>query len=115
MGVIQGLDTIPVRIQKDFIDLFKERLPGWSGTGEYTDLSVAMANDVGLAELASATAAAMTSYDLRTLAQANKVLGKWGASLELTRERRSRRVAAVCNDNESIWREAPFPLRSAAT
>ena len=65
------------------------------GFGRIADLSVAMANDVGLAELASATAAAMTSYDLRTLvAQAGKVLGKWGASLELTRELYAVRLSA---------------------
>ena len=37
----------------------------------------------------------MTSYDLRTLvAQAGKVLGRWGASLELTRELYAVRLSA---------------------
>lgn len=57
------------------------------GFGTITDLSVAMANDVALEELATATAAGMTAPNLRTLvAQAGDVLGKWGASQELTRE-----------------------------
>lgn len=35
MGIIQGLDTIPKEIQRDFFEIFKDRLPGWSGAGEY--------------------------------------------------------------------------------
>jgi hypothetical protein len=49
------------------------------GFGTITDLAVAAANDVGLAELAQSRAAAMTSPKLRTLvAQAGDVLGAWG-------------------------------------
>lgn len=35
MGVIQGLDTIPKQIARDFKDEFDKYLPGWAGTGEY--------------------------------------------------------------------------------
>ncbi|MCJ2189220.1 calcium-binding protein, partial [Novosphingobium beihaiensis] len=57
------------------------------GFGRITDLSVAMANDVALEELARTAAASMTSTNLRDLvAQAGDVLGKWGETLELTRE-----------------------------
>jgi len=53
------------------------------GFGRITDLSVAMANDIALGELAASTAAAMIAPDLRTLvAQAGDVLGAWGAALE---------------------------------
>ena len=55
--------------------------------GRITNLAVATANDLGLAELVAARAAAMTVADLHTLAvQAGDVLGAWGASLNLTRE-----------------------------
>ena len=47
--------------------------------GRITNLAVATANDLGLAELVAARAAAMTVADLHTLAvQAGDVLGAWG-------------------------------------
>jgi hypothetical protein len=57
------------------------------GFGTITDLAVAAANDVGLAELAQGRAASMTSPKLKTLvAQAGDVLGAWGETLETSRE-----------------------------
>ncbi|MEL7519186.1 MAG: calcium-binding protein, partial [Pseudomonadota bacterium] len=57
------------------------------GFGSITNLSIAMANDIALEELATTTAAAMTTPDLAQLAvQVGDVLGKWGAAQELTRE-----------------------------
>ncbi|HEX8193050.1 MAG TPA: calcium-binding protein, partial [Allosphingosinicella sp.] len=57
------------------------------GYGNMTDLKVAMANDLDMAELVAARSAAMTTPKLKTLlAQAGDVLGAWGQALELTRE-----------------------------
>ena len=57
------------------------------GFGSIADLSVAMANDIGLGELVSTRAAAMTAPKLKTLvAQVGDVLGRWGETLERTRE-----------------------------
>ncbi|TFI58518.1 hypothetical protein E2493_09710, partial [Sphingomonas parva] len=57
------------------------------GFGTVTDLAVAMANDIELGELVAAKAAAMTVPKLKLLReQSGEVLGKWGATLELTRE-----------------------------
>ncbi len=92
------------------------------GFGTITDLAVAAANDVGLAELAQSRAALMTSPKLKTLvAQAGDVLGRWGMTLESVRARTSggcprgvarernkqRRRDAASNDN-SAWRGATF-------
>ncbi len=66
------------------------------GFGTITDLAVATANDVGLAELAQTRAAAMTSANLRTLvAQAGDVLGAWGMTLETSRELIAVRLSAT--------------------
>ena len=67
--------------------------PAWAssinvkGFGGVTDLAIAMANDIGFGETVAATAAAMTTPDLRRLvSQIGPVLGQWGATLEATRE-----------------------------
>ncbi|MGL5837807.1 MAG: calcium-binding protein, partial [Sphingorhabdus sp.] len=66
------------------------------GFGTITDLAVATANDVGLAELAQGRAAAMVSPNLRTLvAQAGDVLGHWGMTLETSRELLAVRLSAT--------------------
>jgi len=72
------------------------------GFGRITDLSVAMANDIALGELAAVRADEMTAPDLRTLvAQAGDVLGAWGAALEQTRELMAVRLSGDgANDNE---------------
>ncbi|HEX8224132.1 MAG TPA: tandem-95 repeat protein, partial [Allosphingosinicella sp.] len=57
------------------------------GFGTIADLAVATANDIDLGTLVAATAAAMTTPNLKTLReQAGAVLGKWGSTLETTRE-----------------------------
>ena len=57
------------------------------GFGRITNLSVAMANDIVFDQLATTTAAAMTTPKLRTLvAQVGDILGAWGSALEQTRE-----------------------------
>ncbi len=70
-------------------------LPAWlrnihidaRGFGLLTDLSIAMANDVGFGQLAASTAAAMTTPDMQVLVQqAGDVLGQWGETLNLTEE-----------------------------
>ncbi len=92
------------------------------GFGTITDLAVATANDVGLAELAQTRSSAMTAPNLRTLvAQAGDVLGAWGMTLETSREllavrqlQRSHRIAVVSNDNhKGAWRGAAFRLSYA--
>ena len=57
------------------------------GFGHVTNLAIAAANDFDLAALLASTAAAMTTPDLKTLTdQAGAVLGRWGETLNLTRE-----------------------------
>ena len=57
------------------------------GFGRVTNLSVAMANDIALGQLATATAASMTTPNLRDLvAKVGGLLGAWGEALEETRE-----------------------------
>jgi len=73
------------------------------GFGSITDLSVAAANDVAFGQFVAATAAAMTSPDLRDLvAQAGDVLGAWGSTLEQTRELMAVRLSAGAPNSHSL-------------
>jgi hypothetical protein len=57
------------------------------GFGRVTNLSAAIANDQGLAALATSTAVAMTTPDLATLVQQiGPLLSAWGETQNLTRE-----------------------------
>jgi hypothetical protein len=86
-AVLELNDTDTVYAGESGAPLWQNSTLDAKGFGRVTDLSVAMANDAGLATLAVSTAAAMVAPDMRTLvAQAGAVLGRWGSTLEQSRE-----------------------------
>lgn len=88
-------DTVSRYARESRRPAWQAGLPDVKGFGTVTDLSVAMANDLDLADLVAQRTRAMTAPKLKTLvAQAGDVLGAWGATLEATRELYAVRLGA---------------------